>query len=227
VLVQRATSCGIGAICIRTSATNFGAVIPALKLNAIEVPGWRYPPTDPQAAHSQALDAAAIVSLGLDGFIVDPEGDNQDSRFDWNQPGLDAIADDYCSTIKRTNPSMPFGTTSHYLAAKPFPRLPWQTFLEHSDAVYPQAYWRAQTQHGPVSIGQGPSANYNASMTAWAGIGSPAGKIIPMAGELGVASPDEMSQYAAAATSKNISELHFYVDDINVDQSVWDAIGRL
>ncbi|WP_321796351.1 hypothetical protein [Burkholderia sp. BCC1988] len=226
-LIQRATQCGFGAVCVRTSYTDFADLIPAMKENSIDVLGWRYPPTDPHAAHQQALDTAQIVQLGLDGFIVDPEGDSR-SLYNWNHPGLAAVADDYCSTIRQANPTMLFGVTSHYLAAKPYPALPWATFLQYSDAVYPQAYWRADTDHGPISIGTGPSSNYIASLSAWGNIGAAAGKIFPMAGELGsVKGSHEIQQYATAADSNNITELHFYVNDNTVDQFVWDAISQL
>ncbi|WP_155632971.1 hypothetical protein [Burkholderia stagnalis] len=226
-LTSRAMQCGFDAVCVRTSFTHFSDLIPAMKNNNIDVLGWRYPPTDAHAAHQQALDTVAIVQLGLDGFIVDPEG-NSSTLYNWNQSGLAAIADDYCSTIRDANPAMLFGVTSHYLAAKPYPTLPWATFLKYSDAVYPQAYWRADTAHGPVSIGTGPSPNYVASLNAWASIGAKAGAIFPMAGELGVVKDSqEIRQYSTAADSKNISELHFYVNGDNINQSVWDEIAKL
>jgi len=226
-LIRKANQCGFGAVCVRTSYTNFSDLIPRMKQNNIDVLGWRYPPTDADAAHRQALNTAKIVQLGLDGFIVDPEG-NSRSLYNWNQSGLANIADDYCSTIRQANPAMLFGVTSHYLAAKPYPTLPWTTFLQYSDAVYPQAYWRTDTDHGPISVGAGPLSNYIASLNAWKNIGAETGKIFPMAGELGsVNSSQEIRQYATAADRNNITEIHFYVNDDTVDQFVWDAISQL
>jgi hypothetical protein len=192
----------------------------------MDVLGWRFPPTDPDAAHQQALDIAKIVSFGLDGFVVDPEGDSR-LLFNWDAAGLESVATDYCNTIKAANPNLHFGLTSHYLAAKPFPSLPWATFVQQSKAFYPQAYWRVQTDRGPLSVGKGVDQNYHEAITSWEAIGASKTAIVPMAGELRVSHPDEISQYTDASVATGVNELHFYAHEPTGDQSVWDAIRQI
>lgn len=216
------------AVAVRTTADNFDEIIPAFHDAEISVFGWRWPSTDPDTALQQARDVVKLMQLGLDGFIVDPERSDNNPRINWDQPGLEDLARRFCSTIRDAFPHKLFGTTSHYKARRVFPQLPWEAFFEHSDKLYPQAYWRMQTAGGPRSIGTGqPRPNYLTSLQAWAEIETGGKPIVPMAGEIALVTDAEIAAYAQAAEDNHVDELHFYTFDQPVPSAVIREIGAV
>jgi len=189
--------------------------------------GWRYPPIDRDRAIEQAREVVGLLRLGLDGFIVDPEG--SDSNYDdWNRHDLASLALDYCRTIRDPFPAAFFGVTSDHRAGRVYPLLPWSTFIGQSDKVFPQAYWRMQTDSGPEKVGTGePAQNYDIAFNSWKAVGAAEGIVIPMAGEIALAKPAEIAAYAAAAHDHGVTELHFYAMNDEVDDAVWRAIAAL
>ena len=224
-LVQQAQSVKATAVAIRTTANNFGESIPAFHDEGIQVLGWRFPPTVRSIALDQAQHVVELMQLELDGFIVDPEG-HEKSSLNWDQPGLADLAEQYCTIIRTAFPGKLFGTTSDHRAARVYPRLTWEAFINNSDKVYPQAYWRMQTDHGPRPVGKGrPQPNYDVALSAWEQVGAEAGKIIPMAGEIALAKQGEIESYVAAAATNGVNELHFYAADEGVPMSVFQSIA--
>ncbi len=124
--------------------------------------------------------------------------------------------------IKSAAPTKPLGTTSHYRAKASLPKLPWAAFFKYTDVFLPQAYWRST--EGVIGHGI-PQDNYRASQTFWADCGAAKQKIVPMAGELGVATPAEIDAYAAEARSQGIDRLHFYTFEDSVAPAVWSAVA--
>lgn len=192
-LLSKAKAARATAVAVRTTATNFDLSIPTFHNAALKVLAWCWPPVDRERALDQARQVVELMRIGLDGFIVDPEGDIQRPQINWDLEGLDELAREYCSTIRDAFPDKLFGTTSHYRAKRIFRNLPWGAFVESSDRVYPQAYWRVQTAGGPRPVGSGrPRPNYSVALSAWQEAGAAAGIIVPMAGEICLARPAEV-----------------------------------
>jgi hypothetical protein len=225
--LNQAREVGATAVAVRTTADNFHDSIPAFHDAGIRILGWRFPPVIRSKALDQAQHVVELMELGLDGFIVDPEG-HESPNLNWDQHGLEDLAGDYCRIIRSSFPDRLFGTSSDHRAARVYPKLPWSVFIGSSDRVYPQAYWRMETEHGPRPVGKGkPAPNYEVALNAWREAGADAGTIIPMAGEIALATAAEIAAYGAAAVTHGIDELHFYTADGAVPDTVLQAISLL
>lgn len=218
--VTRAVAIGATSVAIR-SDNNLPAAITAFAAQNIAVYGWRWPSAQPALAMAEANRVAALLQQGLAGYYVDPEGD-PGKPWDWNLPGLDDLATQFCQTITQAAPGKPFGVTSHYKAADIFPDLPWAAFFANASVLLPQAYWRVDG--GVVGHGS-PAQNYNVALDRWQAAGADQDLSVPMAGEIAHATAAEIATYAATASTKGRSALHFYTYESDVDPAVWQAIG--
>lgn len=224
---NRAEEVGASAVAVRTDFDNFHDAIPAFHDAGIRILGWRFPSTVRDRALAQAQHVVDLMELGLDGFIADPESD-PNPHLNWDQSGLEDLAREFCETIRSRFPAKLFGTTSHFRARRVFPNLPFGVFISNSDEVYPQAYWRVQTDHGPRPVSGGkPAPNYAEALDAWREAGADPGTIVPMAGEIAVVTREEIAAYGAAAATHGIEQLHFYTADDPVPDAVWQAIAAL
>jgi hypothetical protein len=113
------------------------------------------------------------------------------------------------------------------------PDIPWKQFFGGSKALYPQCYWRAMLadkkthKEVPTSINGGtPTKAIARGMAAWtpAAQGRP---IIPMAGEIDLATAAEIKEYAQRLIDLGVKEAHFYADLPNVPAGVLNAIKAL
>lgn len=226
--IERAQYVGATTVAIRTDNDVSTAIKEFHKLG-IKVVGWRWPSAKRDPAMKEANKAVALFGEGMDGYYVDPEGakvppGKPKKPYDWDLPGLEQLADDFCSTIVAAAGGKPFGTTSHYRGDKVHPRLPWAQFFKHSTVLLPQAYWRST--EGTIGHGD-PADNYRVSLDRWEATGGKRELIVPMAGELGSATASEITAYAAAAAVAGINTLHFYTAEEEVSKGVWDAIRAL
>lgn len=204
---------------------------------------WRWPAVraQPQSStHYYAIDEATYVAqtlipLKLDGYIVDAESDPGSAVNDWNSGALAGLAGQFCSIITAAAEmaglaSFKLGLTSgcNYPSAAGRPNIPWNAFSDAVDTLYPQCYWRwtNPSTGEPQNINGGtPSAAIKTGLAAWTPIA--AGKpVIPMAGELNVLTPGELSAYATTALSLG-DELHFYTDDTSVSDATMQLIYSL
>lgn len=217
--IERATFVNASIVAIRTD-NDLAKAIPAFHDKGIKVYGWRWPSAKRDAAMKEANKVVELLAKGLDGYYVDPEGATG-KPYDWDQTGLDKLAEDFCKTI--TAAGKPFGTTSHYRGKKTFGKLPWASFFKFSTVFLPQAYWRSD--EGVIGHGI-PEDNYRVSIDLWTQTGAAKDKIAPMAGELAHATAAEIDAYAREANAQGISSLHFYAAEERVKQSVWNAIAR-
>ena len=218
---DRAVAIGATAVAIRTD-NNVAAAIGPFHEKNIKVYGWRWPSAVRADALREADAAASLLAQGMDGYIVDPEG-APGKPYNWDRPGLEALADEFCTTVTSGAPGKLFGTTSHYRAKHVFPNIPWARFFAHSTVLLPQAYW--QSDEG--RIGHGDAAeNYRVALDAWVAAGGDRAKIVPMAGELASVADDEVDAHVAEAAAQAVNFLHFYTYDGGVDEEVWDAIKR-
>src|SRR5205085_8488376 len=112
--VQKAIDVGANSVAIRTD-NDLLTAISAFHAKGIKVVGWRWPSAKRDACMKEADKVVGLLGRGLDGYFVDPEG-APGKPFDWNQSGLDQLAEDFCTTITSAAQGRPFGTTSHYRA---------------------------------------------------------------------------------------------------------------
>jgi len=218
--IQRAVAAKVTAVAVRTS-NNMPEAIAAAHAANLKIYGWRWPSAKPGPAMAEADHAATLLTQGMDGYFVDPEGSNGNNN--WDQSGLVQLANDFCGRVKQAAGTKPLGVTSHYRAKQIFPNLPWAAFFQHADVLLPQAYWRVaegQVHHA------NPVENFRDSIEAWVQAGGAKEKIQPMAGELRRVSGGEIGQYAGEARSQGIATLHFYTDEPGIDPGVWAAVAQ-
>jgi hypothetical protein len=220
--VDRATFTKATAVAIRTD-NDLEAAIPIFHAKGIKVYGWRWPSAQRDRAMQEADHVIKLLGKGLDGYYVDPEGE-PGKPYDWNQTGLEALAEEFCKKITAAFPGKAFGTTSHFRAAKIFPKLPWPPFIKYSNVLLPQSYWRVES--GTVDGGD-PKKNYRTSITDWEASGGAKNLIVPMAGELAQITAAEIRSYAEEAIAQGVSSLHFYNATPAVKPDVWQAIANL
>ncbi len=225
--VNKASYIGATGVAIRTD-NDMDAAIAAFQPLGIKVYGWRWPSAEKQRALEEAQKVVNWYTKGLDGYYVDPEGE-PGQHYDWNQNGLDSVADEFCKTITSADPSKPFGTTSHYRAKKVFDKLPWDVFFEYSNILLPQAYWRVDvgTPNGAVVKNGDPKENYIESIKEWRATGGQSDEIIPMAGELDFSKVADIEHYFEEVINQNKASMHFYAANKNISDKVWDAIKQI
>jgi hypothetical protein len=219
--IQKATDLGVSDVAIRSDMDIFAA-INGFKGTNIRVQAWRWPSAVRVNAMKEAQRVAALFDEGMDGYIVDVEGD-PGHPWNWDQPGLEAVATDFCTQVVTAAADRPFGVTSHFRAAQVFPHLPWKQFIDQATVLLPQAYWRVA---GGTVAGGDPVKNYKTSINAWNLAGGSVDKIVPMAGELAHATADEVDRYVGAASGANVGRLDFYTHDSNVHDDVWNSIRQ-
>lgn len=216
---DQAEAVGATGVAVR-SDNDLGRAIDVFHDRGMQVFGWRWPSAKRDPAMREAEKVASAFVAGLDGYYVDPEG-APGRPYDWDQPGLEGLADDFCRLVVDAAAGRVFGMTSHYRADAVFADLPWPVFFRHADVLLPQAYWRVE---GGV-VGHGiPEDNYRKSLAFWAAAGADPALLVPMAGELAFARPREIAAYAEVAVAEGIDELHFYTYLDSVTEAVWTAV---
>jgi hypothetical protein len=220
--VDQATFIKATAVVIRTD-NDLETAIPIFHSKGIKVYGWRWPSAQKDRALQEADRVIKLLGKGLDGYYVDPEGE-PGQHYDWNQTGLESLAEEFCKKITAASPGKLFGTTSHFRAVKIFTKLPWKPFIKYSNVLLPQSYWRVG---GGTVNGGDPKKNYRTSITDWEASGGSRNLIVPMAGELAHITAAEVKSYAEESTAQGISSLHFYTATPAVKPDVWKAIASL
>lgn len=216
---SQCTAVGATSVAIRTD-NDLRKAIPVAHQIGLKVYGWRWPSSLHDPAMNEAVKVKALLDQGLDGYFVDPEMSQQDN-IDWNKNGLMDLAEAFCSAVSTAANGRPFGVTSHYLAKRVEPRLPWASFFKYATVLLPQAYWRST--EGVIGHGI-PADNYEVAIAAWTAAGGDPARIVPMAGELGVSTATEIEQYAKAASQA--PALHFYAYQPKVRADVWAAVAK-
>jgi hypothetical protein len=243
MILQHARASKVQAICLRTSNRDMPAMIAKFHEAGLRVYGWRWPAVvrmQRSPSHYFALDEAHFVAqtllpAGLDGYIVDPESDNPGDVDDWNHEALAPLAREFCRIIKTGaadagHADFRFGITSgvNFPTTGGKPHIPWTEFIEASDVVYPQSYWRWRRPHDAKVEnlhGGKPGKAVALGHGVWSNVAT--GKpIVPIAGELDVITPHEIAAYGAACL-KTGSELHFYADTPSVPAANYRAIANI
>ena len=238
-LLTNAQTIGAFAVVINTKNKLLNkATIDTFHRQNIKVYGWRWPAIRPQprsTTHYFALDEAQFVvdrfADGLDGYIVDPEADDDANAANfWNNAALKPLAARFAAKIRTgCGPQFHFGITSgcSYPNRNSRPNIPWAEFLAVCDAGYPQSYWRADLGRVISINGGNPAAAIQKGVDAWGRV-VPTGKpIIPMAGELKQVTVAEIAAFGAAMAARRITDLHFYTDEPGVPAANFTAIAAL
>lgn len=243
-------------LCIRTTAATLSAQLPGFKRQGLRVYGWRWPHlyADPRLSHDAAHwpnelnTVSALVTAGLDGYIFDIESDggSPPAPKDWDNPQItDRVhqAAMFANAVKAAflNRGTPhhLGLTSHQWGFTNYPGIPWRSFLDVCDALYPQTYWRFRNDSDVCTIeahdysvrpprakGTPDQALHN-GFTDYANKRNAAGAvlpIIPIAGEMGCVLAGEMTHFGSLVAQRSLSEAHFYV---SVDAGTTTTPGAL
>jgi hypothetical protein len=242
-LAQHAKAAGIDTVCIRSDSPQLPDAIGRFHTLGFKVWAWRWPGVIPKetgtyyAIRQARYVADTLIPAGLDGYIVDPESDKAGTNNDWNQKALAPIAQQFCQIIRAGANGKPFliGTTSGCTFPAPTgkPDIPFAEFFAGSDALYPQTYWRAMIydkklkKEVPTDIHGGtPAESMKRGWAAWSP-GSMGKPIVPMAGEINLVTPQEIADYGAELTKRNVTEANFYADESDVAPGVLAAIKAL
>jgi hypothetical protein len=242
-ILRHARASGVQAVCLRTSNLDLPATIATFHEAGLRVYGWRWPSvvrTQRSPSHYFALDEAhfvaqTLIPAGLDGYIVDPESDHPGDVDDWNHEALAPLAREFCRIIRNAaaetdHADFRFGITSgvNFPTMGGKPHIPWSEFIDASDVVYPQAYWRWRRPHDAKVEnlhGGKPASAVALGHGVWSNVAT--GKpIVPIAGELDVITPHEIAVYGDACL-KTGSELHFYADTTSVPAANYRAIANI
>jgi hypothetical protein len=238
---QHVGAAGIDTVCIRTDSPMLPDTIGRFHALGKKVWAWRWPGVIPKntgtySALNQARYVAnVLIPAGLEGYIVDPESDHVGDNNDWNQKKLARIAQQFCKIIRDGANGKPFlfGTTSGCTFPVGKPDIPFAEFFAGSDALYPQTYWRAMEydktlgKDVPTAIHGGtPAESMKRGLAAWTpgSLGKP---IMPMAGEINIATAAEIASYGVALAEQGASEANFYADETDVKPEVLEAIKAL
>lgn len=215
-----ALNASVMGVAIRTD-NNVGQAIDLFHASGIQVFGWRWPSAQRTDAIAEANNAAALFEAGMDGYFVDPEGE-QGKPYDWDKPGLEDLATEFCAVVANAAGDRPFGVTSHYRGRFQHPNLPWAQFFERATVLLPQAYWRVEG--GKVGSGS-PQENYLEAVDCWVASGGNRSLIVPMAGELAQVTSKELDAYVALAAELGVLRAHFYTFDPAIGDDVWASIA--
>jgi hypothetical protein len=236
-LLQQALTTGIGTVCVRSTNARLPAAIARFHGNGIKVYAWRWPAVRPTngSPHYFASDEAdyvvdELMPAGLDGYIADPESDAAGDVNDWNDSSLASLAKAFCGRIRSGATAAGLGNfriglTSGCTYPNPGnrPHIPWREFVDGSDVLLPQSYWRVA---GGSANGGNPQKAIDRGLTSWGTIAN--GKpIVPMAGELERVTAEEITGYGTQMKAKGITEGHFYTATAGVSATVWTAIAAL
>jgi len=249
-ILQQAVAIGASVLCIRTISTKLAGLIPELKGKGFKVYGWRYPQTEDRGAaynsdsnppnNSYAPAGAAyvvntLIKAGLDGYIMDIESDNDKNNpqpwRDWDRKDIDltSLATNYANALRAgaNNCGRPFalGFTSHANAFNIYPGTPWKPFIDVSDVIMPQSYWRFLD--GNTKTPENGNTPASAMSISYADYSQWGKKIIPIGGEMLCCNPGEMTAFGALLAAKGITEGHFYTSTDNIDPKVLAEIKAL
>lgn len=238
--IKLATTVGADLVCIRTTSAALPAAIPLFHKHGIKVYGWRWPAVKPKqynAPHYYALAeagyvAGTLIPAGLDGYIVDPESDGAGEDDDWNSAAHKDLATQFCSIIKTAaaGSAFHFGVTSGCQYPTNHKQIPWAAFVEASDALYPQTYWRhidGKTKQPADVHGGTPAESLERATKSWSTIA--AGKpLVAIGGEIGVLGdrPGDIKTFADLVANKQ-EFVHFYAASASTPPAVLDRIAKL
>ena len=240
LLMRHAIAAKATIVCVRSNNARLLGAIDRFHAAGIKVYAWRWPAAVRVASstHYFATDEAAfvvdhLIPNGLDGYVADPESDHAGDIIDWNHLALAPLARSFCRSIlagaaAAGRADFVFGVTSGCGYPLTKPNIPWSEFVKVSGLLLPQTYWRWTNNDGHVQgiNGGTPDAAIDKGASAWSGISGDK-LVIPMAGEIDVATAPEIAAYGARLRALGLRQAHFYADGDGVPESVLSAIADL
>jgi hypothetical protein len=201
---------------------------------------------DPSYWPNEVTMVKDLIAHGLDGYIFDIESDNGHPPLpmDWDNPNIIdraqqamTFASSISDAFKARGTPYVLGLTSHQIGFTNYPGIPWQSFLDVCTVLYPQTYWRfrndadrCQDEASPIGDPTHPTGKPEQAVlngyTDYANRKNASGNvipIIPVAGEIGCITADEVKRFMRAIRPHNPTEAHFYVD---VDDTL-ETIGAV
>lgn len=235
-LLTHAKAAGATGVAIRTSNARLKGAIGRFGAEGIKVYGWRWParravtsPANYFAPDQANFVVDTLISAGLAGYFADIESDNDGGANDWNDGDNSVVAKQFCDILRNGAPQ---GFVIALTSGAPQPvnnkKIPWKVFVDASDFLLPQTYWRWTNSKGKVQDINGgtPAKSIAVGDTSWAGVGH--GKtLVPMIGELDVVSPAEIAEFGAELVKRGESRLHVYTDTDKVTAGQLAAIKAL
>jgi hypothetical protein len=147
-IFYHASLMGAGGVAIRTTSPRLPDSIQRFHQRNLKVYGWRWPAVVKNSGGRYSeLEAKYVVQTlipkGLDGYIVDPESEEDNGYNDWQRTDIPVsvadLAKSFCDTIRAaagTNFALGVTSGGDYPATRP--HIPWAQFVEGCDALFPQ-----------------------------------------------------------------------------------------
>lgn len=196
-------------------------LVEALRAAGIGVWGWQFvyglrPHADPAKVVDIPPELQAEVAIrrieqfGLDGFVVNAEGDFK------GQPGR---AGRYMERLRADLPELPIGLSSYRFPSL-HPSFPWAEFLAHCDLDMPQVYW----------FNTPPADSLRRTLDEHAGLPHarpvfPTGAAYLMEGGIS-ATPEAIDAFLTAARERfGLAGANFFQWNAALDAGRWDAIA--
>jgi hypothetical protein len=174
--------------------------------------------------------AQTLIPAGLDGFYADIESDNDKGANDWDSAQFAPLAKRFCEIILAAAPSdFAFSVTSGCAQPTWNTSIPWHTFAPFCSFLMPQTYWRWENPvtGDPQDINGGsPRSAYAKAVQSWKAA-FPSTPLIPILGELSLASVDEILSYGSLMLEEGIPEIHAYCDGPEVSRETLEALASL
>jgi len=190
------------------------AVADALRAQGIQVWGWHYIYGENQTGEAN-IAIQRCTQLKLDGYVIDAE-------VEYKQPGKDAAARTFMSTLRAGLPNLTVALSSFRYPSY-HPQLPWSVFLEKCDLTMPQVYWE-QAHNPDQQLARSVSEFANPSLVGFVRPFVATGAAYGLTGWRATA--DDIRKFYAKALSLNIPAANLYSWDYassvgNTD--LWDA----
>ncbi|TMJ34879.1 MAG: hypothetical protein E6G96_00680 [Alphaproteobacteria bacterium] len=144
---------------------------------------------------------------------------------------FESLAEYYTGTIKKaaTKKGRPFvlGLTSHARGFSNYPKIPWGPFVEVSNILLPQTYWRYYDDKTRACKDENQGSPDSAVRIGYTDYGPKGKPVIPVAGEIRCATVQEIAAFGKILADKDLIDGHFYVNNSNVSPDVLQAIKAL
>lgn len=185
-----------------------------LRRRGIQAWGWQYiyganPTLEADVA------AGLIQGLGLDGFVVNAEGQ-------FKAKGMDKAAEQYMQRLRKKLPKLPIALSSYRYPTAHY-QFPFDVFLKHCDFSMPQVYWQGSTNS---------AQQLRKTVSEYAALRQKR-PIFPTAAAYGfgdwTATPDQIAAFVAEARALGLPGLNFWewAASQTGNGKLWSAVKNL
>jgi hypothetical protein len=187
-------------------------LIARLKANNIQAWGWQYVYGN-YPEHEAEIAVKRAIELGLDGFVVNAEGEYQDRR-------KASAAARYMNILRSNLGGMPLALSSYRYPSYHLD-FPWQSFLDRCDYNMPQVYWLKSHNNAGAQLQR--CVNEFQNLTLFRPI-IPTGPTFKQDGW--IPTEGEMIEFMQVAQTLGLSAVNFWNWDScrKYMQSFWDLV---